>query len=725
MRPCPLRPPGRMLSTMTVAASTGIPTSTQDGWGRPPRAVPATVRRPRLVTPLCRRREADVAVLVAPAGYGKTTVLTEWASRDPRPFAWVSLDGRDNEPARLLSRITDAVGAARLAAGADGEFVLVLDDVQVLDGAEPAEVLAAVASDLPPEAMLAVASRAEPPLPIARLRAQRLLIELRADQLALQPDEVAAVLRREGLHVDRDALASLVYLTEGWPAGVSLALLAGGDRPDRFGGDERLITDYLTEEMLAELPAGTREFLRHTSVLDVLTGPACDALLRRTGSATVLAELARANVLLVPLDRRGERYRHHRLLATTLRRELRRSEPALERELHRRASTWHRRNGDLDGAVRHAMAAGDVSAAAAIVWRHASTEVAHGRASRLDRWLECFTPRQLSAHPPLALAAGIRQLAAGRGDLVEHWMAAATAAAGPEPSPPVAAGIAALRAATAHRGLAEARADAERATALQPDDGPCRALCCYASGVAAHLMGDCDRAAAELAEGVRRAAVTAPTLHALCLAQLAVLALERDDWEVAAGLVTRARAQIDRFDLACDSSSALVFAASALICAHRGRVADAQRDLRAATRLGASLTDFAPWYEVELALLAARAALRLCDVSDADARLGVAERLIRLTPEATVLAAWLADAREQLAAFVGPCGVPPSSLTAAELRILRNLPTHLSFREIAERTYVSANTVKTQANAVYRKLDVSCRSEAVARARELGLLEAR
>jgi LuxR family maltose regulon positive regulatory protein len=623
---------------------------------------------------------------------------------------------------RFQSRITHAIDVAR-AADPGGDFVLVLDDVHVLRRPAARDVLTSVATDLPPEAMLAVASRTEPPLPIPRLRAQRALIELRAAELALQPGEVAAVLRRTGLDADGDDLASLLYLTEGWPAGVTLALLAAEQGPRSFGGDERLVTDYLRQELLAALPKGQREFLRRASVLDVLTGPACDAVLRRSDSAGMLAELAQANVLLVALDRRGDRFRPHRLLATTLRRELRQVEPELEHELHRRAATWHRRAGDLDGAVQHALAAGDIAGGAALVWRHAAVEVAHGRAGRLDRWLERFTPRQVTVHPSLALASATRELAAGHGDLAEHWITVAAVAAGAEPAPPVSAAIAALRAAGAHHGLVEAGREADRAAALLPDDGPCRALCCFTAGVAAHLTGDRDRAALELAEGVRRAAVTAPSLHALCLAQLAVLAVEGDDWEAAAGLVTRARAQIDRFHLEEQAGSALVFAVSAVVRARRGRIEESQHDLRAATRLAAALTDFAPWYEAELAILGARAALRLSDAGEAASRLDAARRLLRLAPEAVVLTGWLDETRAQLGAFSSERGVELVSLTTAELRILRYLPTHLSFREIAERIYVSANTVKTQANAVYRKLDVSCRSEAVARAGELGLLE--
>jgi LuxR family maltose regulon positive regulatory protein len=685
-----------------------------------PRSAPATVRRPRLVSRLRDAVDARVALLVAPAGYGKTTVLTEWASRDERPFAWVSLDMRDNEPMRLLSRITRAVDAVHL--DGSGSYVLVLDDVHVLRSQPAVDVLNAVAADLPPQAMLALASRTEPPLPVARLRAQRLLVELRAEQLALTPAEVAAVVRRDHTELDPEALVSLVHLSEGWPAGVSLALLAAVEGSGS-AADDPLVTDFVRDEVLSGLPADQLDFLRRTCLLEVLTGPACDFVTGRHDSVAMLTELTRADLMLIGLDRRGDRFRHHRLLARALQRDLHCVDPVLELELHRRTSAWHRRAGELDGAVRHALAAADVRTAAAIVWRHAATEIAHGRMATVDRWLERFTPRQMAAHAPLALAAATRDLAAGRGDLVEHWLAVATAAAGPAPAAPVAAAIAALRAAAGHHGLAAARAEAERAAGLLPDHGPCQALCCFTTGVAAHLMGDRLTASDALAEGVRRAAVTAPSLHALCLAQLAVLALERDDWEDAAGLVTRARAQVDRFRLAGEAGSALVFAVSALVRAHRGRVQDAQGDLREATRLAAALTDYAPWYELELALLIARTELRLCDAADAGASVDAAARRMRTAPEATVLAGWLDEAQASLAAFAGPGGIPPASLTTAELRILGFLPTHLSFREIAEQTYVSANTVKTQANAVYRKLDVSCRSEAVARAHDLGLID--
>jgi LuxR family maltose regulon positive regulatory protein len=267
------------------------------------------------------------------------------------------------------------------------------------------------------------------------------------------------------------------------------------------------------------------------------------------------------------------------------------------------------------------------------------------------------------------------------------------------------------------------RDDAAHAAELAPGDSTCRALCAFVCGVAAHLLGFRDEAEHELRDGTRRAAVTSPSLHALCLAQLAVLAFERDEVDEAAVRAARARAQVDRYGLGDDPVMALVFATSALLRAHRANAAHARGDIDAARRLAAALTDFAPWYEVETHILLARAELRLSDAGEARSRVADARRLVRLVPEAGVLAGWLGEIEGRLAAFGGSARTPEHALTTAELRVLAFLPTHLSFREIAERTYLSANTVKSQANAVYRKLGVSSRSEAVACARRLGLVD--
>jgi LuxR family maltose regulon positive regulatory protein len=268
------------------------------------------------------------------------------------------------------------------------------------------------------------------------------------------------------------------------------------------------------------------------------------------------------------------------------------------------------------------------------------------------------------------------------------------------------------------------RGDAVRAAELAPADSPGRSLACLLEAVAHHLTGDRERAETLLEEGVHRGAVVAPNVLTLCLAQLALLASERDDWESAAAYAERARNQVDHYSLGLYPTSAIVFAASAAVRARLGQIEQAQADARHATRLLDTLGDFAPWYDAETRIALARVALRLSDLPASRDLLAAAARRARRIPEAVVLHEWIAGLAAQTDAVSATALPGPATLTTAELRILGFLPTHLSFREIAARLYVSANTVKTQAHAIYRKLDASSRSQAVARATDLGLIEA-
>jgi LuxR family transcriptional regulator, maltose regulon positive regulatory protein len=713
----------------TASAPAGAP------WGDRPVISPlsravlhAVVRRPAIVRALEAGACSRVVSLVAPAGYGKTTVLREWADHNLRPFAWVRLDRRHDDAGRLLAAAARAVDEA--VGDADGSaYVLVLDDVDAITAPDAVAALQAIATGLPPGTTLALASRREPPLPLSRMRAERAVAEIGPRDLAMTRTEAAALLRASGHHLDRRGVETLWHVTEGWPVGLSLAARFldewGTDgNLRRFSGADRLVARYVRDEILAGLPPHWSEVLLRTSVLERLTAPLCDAVLGHLGSAAILSGLASAG-LLVPLDRREERFRHHRLIAAALRAQLRRQAPPVEPAVHRAASRWYRRAGDVDGAVRHALLAGDVRAAAAHVWANVAEAVAQGRITTLERWLAGFSPAQIAGEPSLALTAGICELMRGQGHLVEHWATAAAAVRGHgAPTPEVEPAVSILRAAMGDGGPAAMRDDAERVLRSLADGSPWRSLCCLVSGVAARLLGSSIDAAPRLEDGARRAAVSAPHLHALCLGELAVLALERDDWDGAEEVVTRARRQLDRHGLARFGTAALVFAASAVVRGQRGRIGAAQDDLAEAVRLQATLTDFAPWYEAELSVLISRAALRLSDAGLARESLARCERLLDRLPGAEGLRRSADDAERRLHSFTAVGSAPPASMTAAELRILGFLPTHLSFREIGERTFVSANTVKTQANAVYRKLDVSCRSDAVARARACGLLDA-
>ena len=698
-----------------------------------------------------------LALVVAPAGYGKTTALAEWAARDPRPFAWLVLEPGDDDVARLVAAIALALDeveplprgalAALRADGADGPdaaiarlgtaiagrrapFVLVLDDAHVLASDGARDVLDAIIGNLPPGSLLAVASRSELPLPVGRLRAHRRVVEVGPRELQMTRAEAAEVLGGLGLRpVDVELL---VQRTEGWPAGLYLAALSLREQPDRdhavarFAGDDRLVADYLRDELLAGLPDERLRFLTSTSVLAELSGPLCDAVLGRPGSGATLRDLARSNLMLVPLDRADDRYRYHGLFADMLRAELRRSEPEVEGDLHRRASAWHAARGEADRAIHHAIAAGDVDGAADLLWGVAPGWVMGGRDAVVRDWLERFAPEEIARHPRLALTAATSDVAAGDRDRLEHWAAAAArglAAAAAEPDGPDAAVADVLGVLAARDGLDGMRAGAAAAAARLPAETAWLGVCRLLEGTALYLSGDREAARGPLEDGARHGAVAAPLVQALCLAQLGVLALEEDDAETAEVCIARARRQVERTGLGDCPLAALVFAASALGRAQRGRVDEAQRDMREGTRLLATLADFTPWYAVETRLLLARAALRLSDVVGARTLLAEASRLARRASDAVVLLQWLEDGWGQADSFSSAAILGPTSLTTAELRVLRLLPTHLSFREIAGRLHVSTNTIKTQAHAVYRKLDASSRTDAVSSARRLGLVD--
>jgi LuxR family transcriptional regulator, maltose regulon positive regulatory protein len=691
---------------------------------------PGLVARERLVRRLIEGRDVPLALLAAPAGYGKTTTLLEWAQHDERPFAWIALDRAADDREQLLAAVASATGPLTRRGS---EFVLVIDDLHFLRSAAAIDVLKAIVARPPAGAQVVLASRSQPPFPLGRLRAHREVLELTPRDFVMTRGEATALLELARVELGATEVDALVQRTEGWPAGLYLAAVSLREQPDaaaaavRFGGDDRIVSDYIADSLLSDLSTAEVTFLRRTSVLDRLSGELCDAVLRESGSAAILRDLARANVLLVPVDRTDHWYRYHGLLAQMLRAELRRHDPDLEAELHRRASRWHADHEDIDAAIRHAIAAGDVRFAGDLLWANIFRYAPQGHNATVRRWLGSFTDEQAAGHPPLALVAATVHLAGGARDLAERWTAAAARALRGAPATPLTAsleaGIAAMRAAIARDGIVHMRDDAARAYALSGEDSPWRSADRLLEGTACLLLGARERALALLEEGSRRSVVAAPTVNALCLAQLALLAVERDDWTLGAELATRARVQIGRFHLGQYPTMSLVLAVAAMTQAQLGHVEAAKSDSGEATRLLEAMDEFAPWYLAEARIVLSRAALRLSDVVGARALLDDAARALHATPDAPVLRAWLDEAWAQVDAYSASAALAPASLTTAELRILRLLPTHLSFREMGSRLYVSPNTVKTQAQAVYRKLDASSRSEAVVRARDLGLLE--
>jgi LuxR family transcriptional regulator, maltose regulon positive regulatory protein len=700
-----------------------------------------TLRRERLLRRLGQSTEVPLILIVAPAGYGKTTLLSHWLEDDPRQTAWVEINEANDDPDSLMRSIAvalaepvpDDLTLPRLAgsiARRQEPFVLVLDDLQVLCSPEAISVVMAVADTVPAGSQVVLASRQEPLLPIGRLRARGQLIDLRAGDLVMTRREATAMLGMLDLELAPEDTRLLLERTEGWPAALYLAALSLRDRRDRdsavagFGGDDRLLTDYLRDEVLDALDTEQLEFLKRTSVLDELSGPLCDAVLERTGSGTVLRDMSRSNLLVMPLDNADGSYRYHVLLARMLQAELRRSDPCQEAELHRRASNWYLAAGDHDRAIDHAISARDIGRAGDLLWSAAAARVLDGRCTDVRRRLDQFTPDQLAAHPTLALTAAAHHLAIGERDLVEHWTTVAERAAAGSGSSSLSAGVHAMRAAVGREGIGRMRRDAAQAYESLQEDSPWRSLACLLMGFAEHLAGDADAAQPRLEEGARRGAVAAPSVQTLCLAQLALIAVDRGDWEQGPLLAARARSQVERVGLDSLPTSALVFAVSALVRAHRDRVEEAQADRRRAADLLTRLVDYVAWYDAEARVVLARAALRLGDVTGTRTLLAEASHALAHDPEAVAVRRWIDEMWEQVEAFTLTELVGPSSLTTAELRVLALMPTHLSFREMGRRLHVSANTIKTHAHAVYRKLDVCSRSEAVVRARATGLLDA-
>jgi len=384
-----------------------------------PGSRPGLVPRPRLSERLDEGLRRGPVLVCAPAGYGKTVLLAEWAQRGQVPAAWLSLDSGDNDPARFwrhavaaLDRVRPGIGGRagpllgppappsfepllmalinELAAGpGGGEVLLVLDDYHAI-GAQPVHAsVGFMLEHRPPGLHLALASRSDPPLALARLRARGQLTELRATDLRFTAGEAAGLLQQTGagpdLALPKEAVAALVARTEGWAAGLQLAALSLREQEDvatfvaAFTGSHRYVLDYLAEEVLERQGGQVRAFLLETSVLDRLSGELCDAVTGRPGSQALLKHVERAGLFLVPLDEVRGWWRYHHLFADLLRARLRAEQPGQVARLHRDAAGWYEEHGLADEAIRHAVAAGEVTWAARLIERHFDAARGGGR----------------------------------------------------------------------------------------------------------------------------------------------------------------------------------------------------------------------------------------------------------------------------------------------------------------------------------------------------------
>ncbi len=726
-----------------------------------PLARPGSILRSPLVERLARENSRPIVSVVAPAGYGKTTLLSQWAERNGQAFAWVSVDEKDNDPKVLLSYVAQALDAiepvdgrvfdalASPVSSVPGSVVprlgsafslmtepvaLVLDDVHVLHDSECRAALSVLAEHVPGRSRLVLAGRSEPPLRIARLRAEGKILEIGPRDLALTPDEASALLSGAEVALGEDQVADLHQRTEGWPAGLYLAALylrEGGSLPSAaasFGGDDRFITEYVESEFLARISPAQRAFLTRTAVLERMCAPLCEAMLERPGSGTGLAELARSNLLLVPLDRRGLWYRYHRLFRDMLLAELERTEPDLIPVLRRRAAAWYLRNGLPEEALEYSIAGGDVGTAARLVEELCLPAYRRGRVSTVQRWMRWLDDRGgIEGRPMAAVWASILAGRTGRPVEAERWADAVDRwqygdAIRPD-DPAAEAWAAVLRAVLCRRGAEQMRSDADEAARGLAAAGIVAPAAALFQGIARVLCGDPEAGDEYFCDAIGSGDVGAPDVLATALCERSWLAMARGAWSQAEDLAGQARAVLRRAGIEDSYVTPLVCAAQARASWHRGDAAAARQQLIGAQRLRPVLTYAVPHLAVQARIELTRVHLALGDLAGARMLMKEIDELLKRRPDLGTLVGEARALQARLAEERGSAVPGASALTGAELRLLPLLTTHLPFPQIGAELFLSPHTVKSQAMSVYRKLGATTRSEAVARARELGLLE--
>jgi LuxR family transcriptional regulator, maltose regulon positive regulatory protein len=728
---------------------------------RPPALRAGLVPRAGLLSLLQTALAARLCLLDAPAGFGKTTLLVQWSmAAGGGRVAWVSLDEGDNDPNRLwvyvvvaLRTVEPGVGAAALEAlrrpsvdldrvvlprllnelrGVGAPLVLVLDDYHLVTEGSCHQTLGFFLDHLPANVHVVLSTRADPPLQLARMRARGELAELRVADLQFTAEEASELLNAVmGLQLAAEDVQRLVERTEGWAAGLVLAGLSlrGHQDPSgfiaSFQGRNRHVADYLTAEVLERQPAVVRGFLLRTSVLERLSGPLCDAVLETEGSAALLSELERANLFLVPLDDRRQWYRHHHLFAQLLRLELGRRDPALVPVLHRRAAAWHRQAGNVDEGIHHASVAGEFAEAGALIAQHWLTHWLGGRRATVARWLDRLPEEAITAAPPVAfVAAWIRGFRGASKQQTERWLAAAEdqGYGGPPPVgiPSLAFGAALARATMVFDDVGRSAAAARRALELAgPQPTPFYWTAQAALGHGLYLSGRSAAARRRLEELVGRVpAAVQPYAVTTALAVLSLLAGDQHD-PAAASLARRAVAIGEAQGLSFEPLCGIVYLALGRALARQGELAEAEAQLGRALDLFG--VDSMAVHRAFALLLLGSVRYGRGDLPGARALVEQARELIERFTDPGVLPTLLGHTDRTLASARRRAKVA-APLTERELAVLRLLASRLSNREIGRELYVSVNTIRSQVQAIYRKLQVTSRAEAVTHARELGLI---
>ena len=712
---------------------------------RAPPLRPGVVPRTRLASLRETAQRSRLVLICAPAGYGKSTLASEWSQLDPRVAGWVHLDRSDNDPVALLTNIAAAlerIGSAAgqlleelsrrtpridevvlplLAAELDerSPFLLVLDDTHVVTAKQSLAILAFIVDKVRAGSQLMLVTRGSPELPLARLRANGELVEIGAALIALDAEETRAVAASVGLELTQESAEALQERTEGWAGAVVLAatFLRGredaAERAAGLSGNQQQIADYLLEEVLESQPDHLAKFLLGTSILDRMTAPLCNAVLGVDDAADSLEALSRSNALVVALDSHREWYRYHHLFGDFLRAELKRRHPELRRHYLVQAAGWCEVHGTPGEAFDYAHQSGDLAQAGRIALGHWDEFTGRGQIETIRLWLDRCTDEEIESDAQLSIAAAWVAVLLGDAARARRFVAAADRkpldVASADGATSLRSSLAIVRTAAAPDGIHGMLRDAEFAYAAEKAAGTrwlvgaCRAL-----GTANILLGRPQEAIDVLGEALALADHRPELAHvrAFCLGYMAFAAAEIDDRRNSTRCAVEALQLVEEAHLSDIAQSAIAYAAGALTQQQRGDHTGAARHLENVRRLS-PLLHGVPWLRADLALRCAGISLDVGDLAGALAFAQVAGDTLQGYPDAGTLPARLRRLEARIRRG------EDYELTPAELRLIHFLPTHLSLQEIADRLYLSRATVKTHVASIYTKLGVPGRSEAV------------
>jgi len=701
---------------------------------------------------------ARLILISAPAGSGKTVLVSQWsAAADSGRFAWTTLDHGDNDPSRLWWKVISAVRRAcpefdvdppELLAPRQGRVllpaliarlstvrtpvVLVLDDYHLVNHHRCHAQVESLLRDLPPPVRVVLITRAIPPLELARLRAAGEVADIGLPDLRFSRSQARTLVSTvAGVTLDDSDVSALLTRTEGWPAGVYLAALSLRGHPsphtfiDQFTGNNRFIADFLAEEVLNRQAPDVRQFLLRTSILDRFTAPLCDAVTGRGDSAALIERLERQNLFLIPADEHRVWYRYHYLFAQMLRGQLDRAQtqPRLAPLLHRRASAWYRNAGSAEEAITHALAAGDTDGAAELITAHWHDFADASRITTVRDWLSSLGEDRIAGHPVAAHCAAWVAAVCWDVDTARRWLRAVEAAADgpadagglPDGMRSFASSAAMLRATFGFAGVRPMVDDAVTAAGLEDD--PASPWYSYARallGFGLHLAGDPD--AMPVLERALAAGVSRPRTRMIALSVAAIRTADEGELTRAQQLAEDAARIVNGTGLTRRPPSSFILTALGTVHARQGRLEEARAELEYAIHRRRRWVLLTPWVSVETQLRLAHVLLAMDDRPAAATVLAEVRNVLTALPDgADALLARLGGLERGLTMPPPPLAEP---LTERERAVLGLLRKSMSVSEIARELYLSGNTVKTHRRAIYRKLGVRTREEAIERGSE-------